>query len=509
MVSALPADRDPPPPDSLKDAPVDILDTTDAGPAVIRGSLLRVGAYGLGMLATVVSSAVVIRHLGLVDTGRYTTVIALVTIVATVSDLGLTGVAVREYSVQPSGEEAGRFLRNLLGIRITIALVGLALVASFGLLVGYPAVMVSGTVIAGAGTLLLVAQEGCSVPLQVRLRFGWVAGLQLAIQVGMAIEAVLLAVAGAGLLPFFALQLPIVAPVLAVTVFVGGRDARLLPSVDVQRWRKMIGRILPFSAAVVLAVIYYQIAQIMVSVLSSPEQTGYFGVSFRVLLAFTMLPPLLVSTALPLLARAARDDAQRFTYAGRRLAETMLITGCGFALTLYLGAPFAVHVIAGTEFGESVNVLRILAFALMGTFVLSARAYALLSLDRLRVILTSNSVALTVVVAAGVPLIEAYGAKGAAIAMVAAELTLAACYEWLLSREQPGMGFNVGYLLRVAAAFLVGGSALTFGVSSLAAAALGSALYMAAALALGIVPSEIRHALLQRSTPREREPADE
>src|ERR1700733_11048488 len=205
MVSALPADRDPSVADSPQDPPVDILDTTDAGPAVIRSSLLRIGGYGIGTLATVASSAVVIRHLGLINTGHFTTVTALITIILTVSDLGLTGIAVREYASGPRAD-GQRFLRNLLGIRMTIALGGLVLAVLFGLLVGYPAVMVVGTAIAGAGMVALVAQDGCSIPLQVRLRFGWVAGLQLAIQVGIAIEAVLLALTGAGLLPFFALQ---------------------------------------------------------------------------------------------------------------------------------------------------------------------------------------------------------------------------------------------------------------------------------------------------------------
>jgi O-antigen/teichoic acid export membrane protein len=501
MVSTLPADREPPLGDSPQDGPTDILDTTDAGPAVIRGSLLRLGAYGIGTLATVVSSAVVIRHLGLIDTGHFTTVTALVTIVATISDLGLTGIAVREYASGPRAD-GRRFLRNLLGIRMAIALSGLAIAVLFGLIVGYPAVMVVGTVIAGAGMIVFVAQDGCSIPLQVSLRFGWVAALQLAIQVGVAIEAVLLALAGAGLLPFFALQLPVVVPALVVTMVVGGRDSRLVPSIDTREWRQMVGRILPYSAAVVLSVVYFQIAQIMVSVLSSSTETGYFGVSFRVLAAFTTLPPLLVSTSLPLLARAARDDAERFGYASRRLAETMLIAGCGLALALFLGAGFAVPLIAGPGFGPSVEVLRILAFALLGTFVIGARGYALLSLDRLRAMLVSNAIALTVVVAAGVPLISGYGADGAAIALVAAELTLALCYERSLSLERPELRLDPGFVLRAATATLAaGGIAIALEVTPLASAALGSGIYVAALLALGIVPAEIREALLRRHRP--------
>lgn len=501
MVSTLPADGDPALAGSPEDVQVDILDTTAAGPSVIRGSLLRLGGYLLGTLATVVSSAVVIRHLGVIDTGHFLTVMALVMIVATVSDLGLTGFAVREYATGPRSD-GRRFLRNLLGIRLVLALGGLSIAVLFGLLVGYPAVMVLGTVIAGFGMVFVVVQDGCSIPLQVGLRFGWVAGLQLAIQVGVAIEAVLLALAGAGLLPFFALQLPIVIPVLVVTMVVGGHDSRLIPALETQESRRMVGRILPFSAAVVLSVVYFQIAQIMVSILSSSTETGYFGVSFRVLASFTILPPLLISTALPLLARAARDDAERFNYASRRLVETMLLAGCGLALALFLGAAFAIDVIAGSGYEHSVEVLRILAVALLGTFVIGARGYALFSLDRLRAMLICNAIALTVVLTCGVPLISAYGAKGAAIALVAAELTLGLSYEWALAHKRPELRLGLGFVLRAAAAtFLAGAAASVLALTPVAAAMLGSALYVAALLALGIIPAEIREALFRRRRP--------
>jgi O-antigen/teichoic acid export membrane protein len=497
MVSTLPADSDPALASSVADVQVDILDTAAAGPSVIRGGILRLGGYLLGALATVASSAVVIRHLGVIDTGHFLTVTALLSIVATVSDLGLTGFAVREYS---TGERADgrRFLGNLLGIRMVLASSGLMMAVLFGLLVGYPVVMVFGTIIAGCGMVFLVVQDGCAIPLQVGLRFGWVAGLQLAIQVGVAIEAVLLAVAGAGLLPFFALQLPVIVPALVVTVMVGGRNARLVPTIDTREWRRMVGRILPYSAAVVLSVVYFQIAQVMVSVLSSPTETGYFGVSFRVLAAFTLLPPLVVSTALPLLARAARDDAERFNYASRRLVETMVLAGCGLALAVFLGAAFAIHVIAGSGYEHSVEVLRILAVALLGTFVIAARGYALLSLDRLRAMLVCNAIALIVVLACGVPLISIYGAKGAAIAMVAAELTLAVCYERALSRQRPELRLGPGFILQAgAAALLAGAAASVLGLPSVVAAVLGVAFYLAALLALGIVPAEIREALFK------------
>jgi len=504
MVSTLPAGGDPPladpPPADPQQPPADVLDTVEAGPSVIRGSVLRLSGYVLGTLATVASSAVVIRYLGQTDTAYFLTVTALVTIVAGVSDVGLSSIAVREYSTAMRSE-GQRFLRHMLGIRVTVASTGLLVAVIFSLLV-YPAVMVVGTIFAGVGMVIYVCQQGISIPLQVQLRFGWVSGIQLGYLVGVAIEAVLLALAGAGLLFFFAMQIPVALVALGVTAVVGGREARILPTIDTAQWRRMVARIIPYSGAVVLSVLYFQIAQVMVSLLSSTAQTAYFGVSFRVLSAFTTVPGLVVSSALPVLARAARDDTVRFGYASRRLAETMVIAGAGVALAVFLGAGFALRVIGGPAYESHVVVLRILSIALLGTFVISARGYPLLSLDRLRTILASNAVALTIVLALGGPLISVYGARGAAIALVVAELTLAACYEFSLSRGQPERRLTIGFVARVAAVALVAGAVpIALGLTPVESAVVGLAVYAPAVLALGLIPVEIREALFRHRHP--------
>ena len=89
--------------------------------------------------------------------------------------------------------------------------------------------MVAGTVLAGVGMVLFVIQQSLTIPLQARLRFGWVAALQLLFLVGLAVEAVVLVAIGAGLLPFFALWIPITILVLAITVGSAGRTRVCCP----------------------------------------------------------------------------------------------------------------------------------------------------------------------------------------------------------------------------------------------------------------------------------------
>ena len=124
------------------------------------------------------------------------------------------------------------------------------------------------------------------------------------------------------------------------------------------------------------------------------------------------------------------------------------------------------------------------------------------SLDRLHAMLASNAIALTVVLAAGVPLIRIYGAKGASIALVVAELTLSLCYEWSLSHTRPELRFDRGYVLRAAAATLTAGAvAPLLGVSPVASAVLASVIYIAALSVFGLTPDESRAALFRRRRP--------
>jgi len=331
-----------------------------------------------------------------------------------------------------------------------------------------------------------------AIPLQVRLRLGWVSFLQFLAQAGVAIGAAVLATLGAGLLPFFALQLPVLIPVILLTLIVGGRDSRVLPAVNLREWRRMMAQIVTYSAAVVLSVLYFRISQVMVSVLSTPTQTGYFGVAFRILDAFTIIPPLLVSSALPLLSRAARDDAKRFAYASIRLVEAMFVAGVGLAVVIFLGAHFFVQLVAGSDFGPSVEVLRILAFALIGTFVIAARGYALLSLGRMRAMLISNAIAFGIVIGAGMPLIITHGALGAAITMTIAEVALGLSYEVALTRRRPEVRPPASFAVRVACAALIACVPLAvLSLPSAATAAIGGVVYVAAAFSLRVIPTEL------------------
>ena len=482
----------------MSEPPADILDTSQAGPSVIRGSVLRIAGHVAGALISVVATALMIRHLGVVDSGRLVAVLALTAIVAGVSDLGLTGVGLREYTVL-EGEARDRFMRNLLGMRIAFPAIAILLAVLFAVAVDYTDEMVIGTALAGFGMLLYVLHGSYAIPLSTQLRLGWVTGFQFGIQVLTAVLIALLVVLDAGLVPFLGVQIPVMIPILAVTAVVVHRLTPLAPAFDAAEWRRVMREILPFAVAVALAVVYFRLVTILVSVLSSDSETGYFGASFRVLEAIALIPPLLVSTAFPVLARAARDNRERLSYAFTRLTEAMLIVGVWVALSVMIGAEFLIEAIAGPDFDESVPVLQLQGPALLGTFVIATWGYGLLSLRRHRAILICNLIAITTASILSVTLIEAHGAQGAAVALTVTEFTLAVGYGIALVRGDLSLGGVTRLLPPLGLALILAVAVpLLLGLPSLAAMLLAGAIYFGVLLATRSIPREIIEAFTSR-----------
>jgi O-antigen/teichoic acid export membrane protein len=476
----------------------DILDTPAAGAAAIRGGITRVLGYGAGVALSVLAAALLIRHLGPSDFGRYTAVISVVTILAAVAEGGMTNIGVREYSVLPPGQRE-RFLVELTGLRLATTAVGVVLAVAFAAVAGYDRVMVAGSAIVGLGLLLQGAQFNYQIPLQSRLRLGWVTVVELVRQAATVAGIVVLVAAGASLLPFFWVTLAGAVAAFVLTVPLVRGLVPFRPSFRVRQWRRLLALTVPFGAANAVGAVYVYLAVVVLSVISTKRETGYFGASFRIFLVLGAVAGLLVASAFPILSRAARDDSIRLAYAVQRLWEIMLLLGVGIALCTAVGAGLAIDVVAGADFDPSADVLRIQSLALLATYLLAVWSFALLSLALYRAILVANVIALVVSLALTLVLGHAYGADGAAVATVCGETALAAAYGVALYRGRPDLRTSLEIVPRVGAAVLLASAVLLVpGLPEAIQLVVVAAVYTLAAYVLGAVPAEVTQALRPR-----------
>jgi O-antigen/teichoic acid export membrane protein len=471
-------------------APPDLLATEEAGPAAIRGGALRVGGYGIGVALSVFSAALLFRHLGVVDSGRYVTILSLVALVGGLTEAGLTAIGVREFATAgPEGRI--RSLRALLGMRISLTLAGVAGAIAFAGIAGYGSTLVLGTALAGLGLLLQSLQSAASIPLQAELRLGWVTVADLARQLVTVGAIVALVAAGAGLLPFLAIAIPAGLASLVVTVAAVHHREALLPVFRWAEWAGLMREALPYAVTSAVGAFYFRLAIIVMSLVATDVETGYFAASFRIIDVLIVVPQLLVGAAFPIFARAARDDRTRLRYALQRSVDGALIFGIWTAVCLVAGADLAIKVVAGPDFAPAADVLRIQAGALLLAFLNAVLGYALLSLGRYRALLAMALAALLTVAVLTPPLADAHGAVGGAIATVAGEAVVLAGGVVTLLWLHPELPFSTRGLVRIAVAGLAALATVLIGLPDVPAVLLATAVFFGLLFALRAFPDEL------------------
>jgi O-antigen/teichoic acid export membrane protein len=310
-----------------------------------------------------------------------------------------------------------------------------------------------------------------------------------------------LVAADAGIVPFLALAGPTAGVALVLTALVVRDSVPLVPSFNVGRWRALLREVVPFAAATIVAAIYFRASLIVLELVSTKQETGYFGAAFRVTEVLLVVPNLMVGAAFPIFARAARDDHERLSYGVERVFQASLVLGGLLVVGLTLGAPFAIDVVAGDDFSPSADVLRIQAVALMCSFAATTLFYALLSLRMHRAILAIACTVLVVSVVLAATLGSAHGADGAAYATLASEVIGLAVALTVLARSHrsvvPSLAVVPRVALAVGAAMLV---TLIPGLPSVAAAAAGGLIYVTVVWAVGAVPKELLEAIRPAAT---------
>ena len=469
----------------------DILASPTAGAAAIRGGVLRVAGYLAGVLLSVSSAAVLFRYLGPDEAGRYVTVFAIAAIVGSLFDGGLHSLAVRESSVRREGDRRA-VIADLLGMRLVLGGAAIVVASAFAAVAGYERTLVVGSALASVALVLWSVHLILAAPLVASLRLGWVTAIDVFRQAATVVLLLAFVWAGLDLLAFIAAPIPVtIAAVLWTVLLVRGAIA-LSPSFRTSAWRPLLRDVVPYALATAAGLLYFRVAVVLMSLVSTERETGLYSAAFRIVEVLMIVPQLAVGAVLPILARAASDDHDRLAYGVDRAFRAAAVFGCGLAVVLAIGAPFTIAVVAGPDFAEAADMLRIQALGLGVALVTSVFTYALLSLRLHRELLLANAMALAVSVALTLVLGRAWGGTGAATAVVAAELCLAAGAVWLLARRSRALEPEWSFLPRVLAAGLTTAAlAVIPGVPNVVIAVAGVVVYVVLALALHIIPEEV------------------
>lgn len=472
----------------------DVLRSAAAGGKVIRGSAVRGLGYAVGFLLGAAIAVLLLRYLGVVQFGRYITVMSLLAIVSGVTDAGLTTVGARELAIRPRGEERDRMLANLVWLRLVITPLGVLAAIGFAVFAGYDSTLVWGTVLGGLGVILINTQAMAMLPLSVDLRLGTLTGVEVLKNVLTLAGVAALVAVGASLLPFFAIQVGVGVVVVAITPLLLRSLASIRPRFERSTAHLLVRESLPVAVALAMNIIYFRLLILLMSLIATGTETGLFGTSFRIFEVLFGVPTLVLGVALPVLAVAGQEDEPRLRYALQRMLEVGLAAAVLIALVVVIAAEPAIRLLAGPEYADAAPVLRLHAIALIAVFLGQTWQLGLVSIRRQGDMALANAAALAIVLVLGLVLIPDDGAIGAGVAAVCGEFSLALILLALLARARPALVPTFRFLPKIALAVLAAAPVALLGLPALAAAALAAAVYTALIFATGALPSDVLNA---------------
>jgi O-antigen/teichoic acid export membrane protein len=391
-----------------------------------------------------------------------------------ITDGGMTAIGTREVSILPPGIRREQLASSLMTLRALAATVGVIVAIIFAI-VSYDPFLALGAALVGISVVLQSTQAMATVPLLADLRAAPIALFDGLRQLLTLLGVLALVVAGVTLLPFFALQIPVVAITLLITLVYVRRTFALGFSFHRPHLAHLLRETLPMSVAVVLNSLYLGAMEVLV------------------FLAATM-----ISMAIPVLAVSGAEDRERFRSGLQLLLQSGLATAVAIALALIAVAPELITLIGGAQFEASGTVLQIQAIALIGIFANQALQFALVTLKAQRRLIYANAIALAALLVGGVILVSAIGPEGGATAVVIGEAVLTVALLVALARTDRNAMPSGAFAIRLALSTALGAVVIFLPMNGWLQACVAVIVFSIAAIATKAVPRESIAALTSR-----------
>ncbi len=414
---------------------------------VVRESLPLLAGDALARLALFGATVWMARRLGPEAFGLVTFAQAVLGYVLLGGDFGLSIHGVRDMAVHASTRE--RTWRTVAALRTALS----ALLVAVALLVTW--------LVPAAPTTRLVMSCTLLVALPLALVPDWafraIGRMDLAGTLG-ALQPALLLVGALALIhapddvlwaPALRLAAATVAAAVGIALLVRARHGEPVGSraEPVMSWlatlRAPAARAALASGGVLmlanLAVLAYNSGDsLLLKAFLGDRAVGLYGSAYRVIQVPLAAFNAVTFAAFPLLARLAQGEAAEARRLAGRLVGLSLAGGIAVALALAFGAPSIVQALFGSEYGESAQVLRVLAFVVPLDFVVSTLGTAHVAAGRERPLAWCAGSAAVLNLLANLLLIPRLGLLGAAWATIGTYVLLWMLYAFAIRDGSAG-----------------------------------------------------------------------
>ena len=388
---------------------------------IARNTIIHLGGKVAGLIFGLVALAMMTRYLGQTGFGYYTIIIAFLQFFGILVDFGLTLTTVQLIS-EPN-RDISKTMNSLISLRWISAAIFLALAPIVIWFFPYPEQVKFGAII-GVLSFFFIAIFQTLTPLfQLKLKmtqvtiaevFGkvvMVLGVWASVYWDLGLYWILTAISLGSFLNMF------------VAWYFSRSEVAWSWKIDTSVWKEAWHRTWPIALSITFNLLYLKTDAIILSYFRSPEDVGLYGASYRIIDILTMLPAVFMSIVLPVATRM---------FVEKKIVDLKELLQKAFSALMIIGVPIVLGgillarklmvFVAGAEFAESGEILKILLLASFAIFVTTLSGYAIVALNKQKIMLWGYLTAAILTMIGYFYAIPIYGYWGAAWMTVFSEV---------------------------------------------------------------------------------------
>jgi O-antigen/teichoic acid export membrane protein len=441
---------------------------------VARNTGLRVAAELAGKLAGILLFAVMARELGVQGFGDFAFVTTLGLLITMLGGLGSDDILPR--AVATGQGDVERVTWDAMGLKAVCGLVLLAAALGISLAGGYETEVTVTLVLVGAASLIdlftatfsAVFQGLSDLAPEAKTRT-----LQLSLRAAVGIGVLL---AGGGIVALGGVY--VATSLVGFTYLAWLTRSRIGISLrlpDGAGARALAAASIPIGVSLAINAAVLGLDTVILSVLKGNDAVGLLGAAQRLVESTAFLGAAFAAAVVPVLAKAARSGSRGLaaTYEDGCKVVTSVLLPVSLAFVLF--SAWLTQLVFGDSFSPAAAAVRILAPTVVLVAISTFSLYALISAHKQRLVPWIAAVTLLQNLALVFLLVPSHSFRGAAAALLVADITYAPAMVALVVRETGPLspsrvlaGPLVGCCAMALAAVLVGVGAAGFAVAAAA-----------------------------------------
>ncbi|MDD5342173.1 MAG: flippase [Patescibacteria group bacterium] len=363
------------------------------------------------------------RYLGASDYGKLGFALSLVTLFSVTIDFGFGTLAIREVARDKS--LANKYLDNILSLRVLLSFIFLGLIMALVFLGGKDLTIVYLIMLTGAQVIFLNLIQSFVAIFRAHNQMQYEVIGKLIFSATVFILGFLFIAQKFSLLSFGLMYALAGLVALGYTVILfRKRYFRFSFKFETNFWKYLFRESWPFALSTVFISVYYYMDSVMLGFMDEDIQLGWYNAAYKIVLFILIFANVIGVVLFPQISRLYKESLPRLKELLSRSLKLMITLALplGFG-GLFLAEPI-IRYIFGVEFLGGTLAFRILCWTAVVVFLSVVFGNGLQASDRQRTYLTAVGLGALVNFILNLILIPAYSLNGAAVATLAAELTV-------------------------------------------------------------------------------------